>query len=79
MARQRRTSEITRMLKRRMASMDSDKAVYIARELREFALTLRFLDGYSCSWIAEHDWLARVASRDDVERYVRSHTSVRGK
>ncbi len=79
MARQRRASEITRMLKRRMAAMDADKAVRIARELREFALTLKFHDGYSIAWIADQEWLARAAARDDIERYVRSHTSVRGR
>lgn len=79
MARQRRTSEITRMLKRRMAAMDADKALYLAREIREFALTLKFLDGYSTTYIAEQEWLARAAGRDDVERFVRSHTQVRGK
>lgn len=67
------------MLKRRMAAMDADKAVYIARELREFALTLKFHDGYSCAYIAEQEWLSRAASRDDIERFVRSHTSVRGR
>lgn len=67
------------MLKRRMATMGSEKALYLARELREFALTVRFLDGYSTAWMAEQEMLARAASRDDIERYVRSHTTVRGK
>lgn len=79
MARQRRTSEIVRMLKRRMAAMDADKAIYLAREIREFALTLKFHDGFSCAYLAEQERLAHAASRDDIERYVRSHTSVRGR
>lgn len=79
MPRQRHTSEITRMLKRRMAAMDVDQATRLARQLREFAITLKFHSGYSCAFIAEHELLARAAGRDDIERYVRSHTRVSGR
>lgn len=77
MARQRRTSEITRMLKRRMTAMNADRAMYLARELREFALVLKFKDGWSAAWLAENEWLSRATSRDDIERFVRTHTTVK--
>lgn len=69
--------ELARRLKRRMHSEESDKVERVVRGLRGFAVAHRFYDGYSTAWIAEQSMLVRAMSRDDVEREVRIHGSIR--
>ncbi len=72
MARRRHTSEIVRMLVRNLAHRHTDDVSVIVAELREYAVTRRFMDGQPMSEAAFHWRLGNAWDTARTEQAVRN-------
>lgn len=77
MARQRRLSEIVRMLKRRLGREPRWKVYSIVSDLREYGVAKMFYDGDSIGSDITDSGLARALDRESIETAIRSQSGLR--